>query len=126
MFKTLYYSLIEVLSSIRSNDNPPFNAYLGISFFQCLNVLTLIGLVNYFGKFDIPKKLAVIIGLLLYLIITCINFFVLYKNRDRIILRIHNNSNFKPRRSSFLLSIYMFISVALFILVHVKYVTPKF
>jgi len=126
MFKTLYYSLIDILSSIRSNDNPLFNAYVGISFFQCLNVITLIGLVNYFGKFDISKKLAVIIGLLLYLIITCINFFVLYKNRDRIILRIKNNSNFKPRRFSFLLFIYSFISVALFIIVLAKFVTPKF
>ena len=41
MFKELYYRLYELLKKVKTNDNPGFNAFIGISFFQCMNILTL-------------------------------------------------------------------------------------
>jgi hypothetical protein len=34
MFEKLYYNLFKLLTKVKTNDNPGFNAYLGISFFN--------------------------------------------------------------------------------------------
>ena len=50
MFKELYYWMSTRLAKIKSNDNPPFNAYFIINVLQIFNIVTLLMIVNYFVK----------------------------------------------------------------------------
>src|SRR5437868_14360889 len=84
MFRELYYRLFESLKGVKTNTHPAFNAYLGISSFQCINVATLLAIINYFLKIDVSKNTSVYIGILLYIFLTVINFFYLFRKKDEL------------------------------------------
>jgi len=58
MFKELYYWMSTRLAKIKSNDNPPFNAYFIINVLQIFNIVTLLMIVNYFVNIILPNNRA--------------------------------------------------------------------
>jgi len=126
MFKELYYWLHELLKKIKTNDNPGFNAFIGISFFQCMNVLTLVGIANFFFVLDISKDTAIYLGIFIYVFITAVNFFSLFRTREEIIKKFERLPIERQSKGKLCLWLYMLITIGLFMYVIINLVTPKY
>jgi hypothetical protein len=126
MFKELYYRLYELLNKVKTNDNPGFNAFIGISFFQCMNILTLFGIANYFLNLSVPKSSAVYSGVFLYVSISVVNFFVLFRKKEKIVKRYKQLPIERQRKGKLYFWLYALITIVLFIYVIVNLVTPKY
>lgn len=125
MFVELFYWLYEILKKDRPNDSPCIDAFLGISVLQCCNVSSLFGIVNYFLAMKISKNISVITGIVLYVLITTINFFVLYIRRYKIIKKFENSSEKRQRRGKLYFWIYALATIALYMFVIANLVTPQ-
>jgi hypothetical protein len=126
LFKELYYWLYELLKKVKTNDNPGFNAYLGISFFECVNVLALVGIVNYFFALDIPRNIAVYFGIFIYVSLTAINFFSLFRKRNEIIKKLEKYSTERQNKGKLYFWLYALTTIVLFIYVIINLVKPKY
>lgn len=125
MVKKLYYILYELLRKVKTNDNPGFNAFIGISFFQFMNILTLCGLANYFFNIEISKSNAVYSGIFLYIILTTVNFFILFRKKDKIKKKYQQLPKERQRKGKLCFWLYALITIALFIYVIFNLVMPK-
>lgn len=110
MFRELYYLLIQTLKKVKTNDNPAFNAYIGISFFQGYNLLSFLIVIRYFFSVNIEKDLAIILGIFLWLSITVFNYFTLYQKRNDIVKTFDHYSNRWRTRGNFVLWTYMILT----------------
>lgn len=110
MFRELYYLLIQTLKKVKTNDNPAFNAYIGISFFQGYNLLSFLIVIRYFFSVNIEKDLAIILGIFLWLSITVFNYFTLYQKRNDIVKTFDHYSNRWRTRGNFALWTYMILT----------------
>jgi len=126
MFKELYFHLYGSLKKVKTNDNPGFNAFIGISFFQCMNILTLLRIAKYFFTLDIPKSTAVYSGIFIYVSITAVNFFSLFRKRNEIIKKFGEYSIARRNKGKLYLWLYMLATIALFMYVLINLVTPKY
>jgi hypothetical protein len=126
MFRELYYWLYELLKKIKTNDNPGFNAFIGISFFQCMNVLTLGGIANYFLSLDISKSTAVYSGIFLYVSLTTVNFFILFRKKDEIIKKCEKLPAERKSKGQLYFWLYALITIGFFIYVIINLVTAKY
>jgi hypothetical protein len=120
MFKELYYWLHELLNKTKTNDNPGFNAFIGISFFQCMNVLTLGGIVNYFFEIEISKDTAIYSGIFIYVFLTVINFFNLFRKREEIIKKFEKLLIEKQNKGKLYLWLYILTTLGLFMYVFIS------
>ena len=114
MFRELYYWLHELLKKIKTNDNPGFNAFIGISFFQCMNVLTLGGIANFFFALDISKDTAIYSGIFIYVSLTAVNFFSIFRTKEEIIRKFEKLPIERQSKGKLYLWLYMLITIALF------------
>lgn len=126
MFKEFYYWLYELLKKIKTNDNPEFNAYLGISSFQFLNVLTLVGITNFFFALDVSEDTAIYLSIFIYVSITAVNFFSLFRKREKIIKKYEKLPVERQRKGKLYLWIYMLTTTGLSMYVIINLVTPKY
>jgi Kef-type K+ transport system membrane component KefB len=124
IFKEGYYWLVKILMTIKTNDTPRFNAFIGISFFQGINVLSLIGILNSFLKLNISRNIAVFTGLFVWIGVSLFNFVYLFLNSESIIEAFDS----KPKRTTgkALLIIYMIATLIIFFYVINYLVIPKY
>jgi hypothetical protein len=125
MFRVIYYSLFKFLSKTRPKETPAFDAYLILSLFQCMNVLSIFGVINYFIRMDIAKNAAVIMGITLYLLTTIINFFALFRKRHFIFSQFDKFSLSKIKTGKYKLLTYLLVSTAIFLYVLFNLVSMK-
>lgn len=126
MFKELYYRLYELLKKVKTNDNPGFNAFIGISFFQCMNILTLGIVANYFLNLDISKSSAIYSGIFLYVSLTAVNFFILFRKKEEITKKYEQLPIERQGKGKLYFWVYALITTVLFIYVIVNLVAPKY
>ncbi|OJU51545.1 MAG: hypothetical protein BGN96_07915 [Bacteroidales bacterium 45-6] len=126
MFRELYYWLYELLKKVKTNDNPGFNAFLGISSFQCFNILTLAGIANYFLALDISKDATIYFGVILYVSVTAVNFFTLFRKKEEIAKQYGQLPAKRQSRGKLCLWLYMLMTVGLSMYVIMYLVTPKY
>jgi len=126
MFKELYYWLQELLKKIKTNDNPEFNAYIGITFFQCINVSTLVRIAIFFFDLDISKDTAIYSGIFIYVSLAAVNFFSLFRTREEIIKKFETLPIERQSKGKLYLWLYMLITIGLFMYVIINLVTPKY
>jgi len=117
MFEELYYWMATRLSKIKSNDNPPFNAYFLIMILQIFNIGTLYVIVNYYIKVHLPKNTYIYIGLLLALILAVINYPTLYKRRKEIFEKFENMELNRKKKGLIYFWLYVCLSTIIFMLV---------
>jgi len=82
MFKEIYFWMYYYIKRIKSNDTPAFSSYLLICILQSFNVGTIGILVNYFLKVNIDKNTTVLIGIVWAVLLSIINYFLLYAKRE--------------------------------------------
>ena len=126
MFTELYYWIYRVLKKIPTNDNPEFNAFLGISFFQCMNVITLIGIANYFFVLNVPKNIVIYSGIFIYVIITVTNYFSIFSKRDEVKKKYEKLETTRRKKGQLLLLLYVLVTIILFIYVLTNLVVAKY
>lgn len=126
MFKELYYRLYELLKKVKTNDNPGFNAFIGISFFQGINILTLVRIANFFFTIDISKDTAIYSGIFIYVSLTAVNFFSLFRTRKEIIKKFEKLPIERQSKGKLYLWLYILITIGLFMYVIINLATPKY
>ncbi len=81
----LCYFLYVILKNPKSNDQSFYNAYLGFSFLQYLNLASVFILINHFTLYRADKKTAFFLSLSFFGVILIFNFYKLLKKKDFII-----------------------------------------
>jgi hypothetical protein len=94
MLAQLYYWMCQYLKKVKTNDQPFFNAYLGITFFSCINIVAVGRILYHFKLISGSKEASSFFGLMLYLLVSGILFFTLYLKR----VSIENTINEYPAR----------------------------
>ena len=111
MFKEFCYYLYEIHAGKESDNSKFFSALIGISFLQEMNILTAWGLVNYIFNLVIPKKSVISLGIFISVLISVINYFYLYRNRNEIIKKTEGFSSKREKigKTFFVIYIYIYI-----------------
>jgi hypothetical protein len=112
----LYYKLWQTFKKIPTNDMPATNAMIVFSILHFINIATIQVLVNHFFSFNIEPNskneiilFACSLGLVLYLI----NYFYLYKNREKLYEKYKDESKSKSIIGNTSLVLYIIASAAL-------------
>jgi hypothetical protein len=126
MFEELYYWMTTRLAKIKSNDNPPFNAYFLIMILQIFNIVTLFVIVNYYTKVHLPKNSSIYIGLSLALILAVINYPTLYKRRKEIFEKFENMELKRKKKGLIYFWLYVCLSTIIFLVAGANLVTPYY
>ena len=120
----LYYKLWQNFKRVKTNDMPATNAMIFISMCEFANLFVLQTLAEFLLniKVDFSSKTniyyyTITIGLIVYLV----NYFYLYKNKDKLYEKYKNESKKQKIIGNILLIIYIFGSFAL-----VFYLGPKY
>jgi hypothetical protein len=114
MFNEIYFWTYNYLRKIKTNDTPAFNSYLLICIFQGANVGTIWVIINYFLKVDIDKNTAVALGIVLTVLLSIINYFLLYANREDIFTKYNNLQTKRRLKGQIYFWIYVLMSFTLF------------
>lgn len=126
MFKELYYWMSTRLAKIKSNDDPPFNAYFVICFLQSFNIGTIYVVVNYYAKIHFVKNAYVYLGLSLALVLFVINYNLLYKKREDIFKKYENLQPKRKVEGLVYFWLYVLLSTIIFFVAAANFVIPKY
>ena len=126
MFEELYYWMSTRLEKIKTNDNPPFNAYFLIMILQSFNIGTLFVIVNSYTKVHLPKNSSIYIGLSLALILALIDYPTLYKRRKEIFKKIENLAPKRKKKGLIYFWLYVCLSTIIFFVAAANLVTPYY
>ena len=119
MFKEFCYYLFEIHTGNESNNIKFLKAIIGISFFQILNIISILSIVSYLLKFQISQNLIVFLSITIGLIIYIINYIYIYKNRDNIIKLIEGFSLKREKIGKIFFVVYMLVTLfAMYILMN--------
>jgi len=111
MFKEFCYYLFEIHTGNESNNIKFLKAIIGISFFQILNIISILSIVSYLLKFQISQNLIVFLSITIGLIIYIINYIYIYKNRDNIIKLIEGFSLKREKIGKIFFVVYMLVTL---------------
>lgn len=117
MLGQLYYWMYHYLTKVKTNDQPFFNAYLGITFFFCLNITAVGRTLYHFKLISSDKEGASLLGIVMYLFVSIPLFFHLFQRRKLILDTINRYSIQKLKMSKVYFWAYIFTSLTLMYLV---------
>jgi hypothetical protein len=128
MFKEVYYWIYRDLKAVKTNTQPFFNAYVGVSFLQCINIGSLLAIVNYYTDYEYepPKEAATFYALGLYIIVSLINYFIFFNNKEKIIEKYDSYDPKRQRKGKLLSWLYVILSFAILFYIGSHYVIPKY
>lgn len=124
--KYLYYKLWQQFKRVKTNDMPATNAMIFLSIWQFLNLFLICILIKqHFSSelklmFKLKNEIYLIAGFF-YSILILINYFFLYKKRERIFVKYKNETTKQNKLGNIILLIYILVSFAL-----VFYFGPKY
>jgi len=119
MFKEFCYYLYEIHTGNESNNIKFLKALIGISFFQMLNILSILGIVTYLLKFQMPQNLIVFLCITIGIIIYIANYIYIYKDRDNIIKLVERFSLKREKIGKAFFVVYMLVTLfAMYILMN--------
>lgn len=93
MFSEFCYYLFQIHVGKEGDKNKFLSSLLGLSLFQMFNIEALVAFLNYVFEPKIPRHYALYFGIILWVSITTINYFLLYRKRIEIIKRIEGFSS---------------------------------
>jgi hypothetical protein len=122
--KYLYFKIYQILRKIKTNDTPATNAIVILSIFEIMNIITIQVLLNYFLYIKIElgtkseiKSFSYILGISIMIL----NYFVLYKKREKICEKYKNESKLRSRVGFAILILYCVSSAILVYVFGSKY-----
>ncbi len=124
--KYLYYRLWHFFEKIKTNDMPATNAMIFLTIWQFLNLSLVYILLKYYSIVEIEfelksrKEIYLFAGVF-YSILTLINYFFLYKNREKLNNKYKDESKRQKNAGNILLLLYIIGSFALILYFGSKY-----
>lgn len=112
----IYYHLWKLFSKIKTNDMPATNAMILIIMCEFANLFVIHILLEYYlnVEIDFSSKYDIIIYVgFFYSILTLINYFYLYKYREKLSNKYKNEDKNKRNIGNILLTLYVFGSFIL-------------
>ncbi len=91
-----------------------------------MNILTLGVVANYFLNLDISKSSAIYSGIFLYVSLTAVNFFILFRKKEEITKKYEQLPIERQGKGKLYFWVYALITTVLFIYVIVNLVAPKY
>ncbi len=122
--KYLYFKLWQSMTKVKTNDMPATNAMILISMIQFLNLALIYFFINYYSLVKISfdsKSNIYIFSILLGVVVYTINYFFLYKSKERLYEKYKNESNIRKITGNILLMLYIIGSFVLVIYFGSKY-----
>ena len=122
--KYLYYKIFQILKKVKTNDTPTTNAMLLLSLCHFANIFVFhifLSQASILSIYFESKAEIYLFTFPLGLIVYLINYFLFYKNRDKICEKYKNESKKQKILGNILLACYFFGSFAL-----VFYFGPKY
>jgi purine-cytosine permease-like protein len=123
--KYLYYKNFQIFRKIKTNDTPEFNAMIILSVCQYVNILTLLVFFNHFfiglQKPILSRSEIVYYSFASAFVIMFINYFLLYKKREKICEKYKNESKIKSMLGYVIFLIYIIGTAALVYIISSKY-----
>lgn len=128
MFKEIYYWLYRDFKTVKTNTQPFFNAYIVLSLVQCFNIASLLAIANYYMnyKYEPTKEAGIFYALGLYIVVTLVNYFILFNNRKNIVERYDSYDSKRQRKGKLLSWLYLILSLAALFYIGTHYVNPKY
>jgi len=116
MLEKFYYMffLTKFSRSSKSINYIAFNAFVSVSYFQILNVISFWLFVNHYHLFYVEDAKMVNYTVVLCVIIAIINYLFLYRKRREIIAQVEALPEKKKKREKILFLSYVFASVIVF------------
>ncbi|AFD07513.1 hypothetical protein [Solitalea canadensis] len=114
MIKEAYYWMYKGLQKIRKDENPAVDAFLGIVFFQNLNLIVLGRILFCIFHFRIAKDLVLMWTILGAIIIISLNYFITYHRRKDIFQIVEQYSKDRRRKGKFFFILYIIASLVAF------------
>ena len=106
-----YYRIYKQLTKIKTNDTPYLNAMLLIVMLQGLNIYTIFTVLSFYFNYEIDKNLS---SWSLFSIVLILNYFYLFRQREKIINRYQNETKEDQTWGAILLIFYIVFSVTVF------------
>lgn len=106
MFREFYYSSYQFFKK-GVTKMPFFDAYFSISFLQCLNIISLLGVVNHYSNYLLSKDRVLFIVIIIIGLIGLINYFLLYQKRDEILTTIDKLNERRKRNIKYFYWMYI-------------------
>jgi len=124
--KYLYYRLWHSFEKIKTNDMPATNAMIFLTIWQFLNLSLVYILLKYYSIVEIEFELKsrneiYLFSGVFYSILTIINYFFLYKNREKLNNKYKDESKRQKKVGNILLMLYIIGSFALVLYFGSKY-----
>lgn len=113
MFKELYYWMYKAIKKNKFNKDPELNAFFLFSSFEIMNIVTFLGIINYFLDLFITRDTVVIFGFIFSVSIMVINFIFLYRKRSEIIKRMETYTSKRKLIGKLLFVIYILATLFL-------------
>ena len=123
MFKEFCYYLYEIHTGKESDKNKFFSALIGISFLQEMNILSIWGTINYLFDLVVPIDSIVFVGISLWIFITGINYFIIFKKRNYIMKRV-NEFSIKREKVGKMFFLFYIIVTLFYIYYVIQNLTP--
>jgi len=124
----LYYKLWQLFKKVKTNDMPATNAMIFLTLWQFINLFVVYILIEkYFvGEislvFESKNNIYLIAGFF-YSLLTLINYFFLYKNREKLFKKYRMETRNRNKLGNILLLIYIIGSFVLLFYFGPKYST---
>src|SRR5690606_36855452 len=116
------------LNRSKSPNHPFFNAFIAVSFLQCMNVVTLIMIVNHLTNYKLKahKETAVFLALALYITVTVINYFILWIKKEKILEKYDNCDRKRISKRNMFSWFYVILTFATFFYALNHFVQPQY
>jgi small-conductance mechanosensitive channel len=126
MFKELYYWMYKAIKKNKFNKDPELNAFFLFSSFEIMNIVTFLGIINYFLDLFITRDTVVIFGFIFSVSIMVINFIFLYRKRSEIIKRMETYTSKRKLIGKLLFVIYILATLFLMFYVMHNFVPVRY
>jgi DNA polymerase sigma len=103
-----------VVKTTRRKDQPFFNAYIGLSFLEYMNLGSIFAVVNYFLKYRVSKDASIYGTLILFALILLCNYFSLWVKKEAIVSRY---DSLPIKNGKILVWIFIILSFSIFFIV---------
>ena len=116
------------LRKIKTNDTPAFNSYILICLLQGFNIGTIYVIAAYLLKISTTtdRNTAIYVGLGLAGVLFITNFFLLYAQRESIFEKYNDARPERRIKGQVYFWLYVLLSVVIFFVAGINFVTPKY
>ncbi|POY34682.1 hypothetical protein C3K47_19060 [Solitalea longa] len=114
MMQEFYYWMYKGLKRIRKEENPSFDAVLGVVFFINLNIMVIGRLAYNYTHFKISKDHVIVIAIIYALMFLSVSSFYFLRNRTKIFERINTYPAKRLRKGKYVFIAYVILSLVSF------------